>query len=337
MNFKKSISLLFVLMMLTMGLIGCSSSTSAGEEKTFKIGHIRPEATGTDKDVQWFAEQIAEKTGNKVKFDIYPASQLGDYSVVQERVSMGDVEMQLAPVGPSLNKNMGITYMPYLVTNWEDALKYYGPDSEIAKAVDEMLQEENIKLLATYPKYFGGIALKEKPDNPADMSRKDIKIRVPGTKVFELTAKELGYSATPLPFAEAFTAMQTGIVDGVIGSGAEGYYANFRDLANYYLPLNDHFEMWYMYISNDTWENLTKEEQEIFQNTAKELAEKRFASAEQETEDYEQKLRDEGIEVIEYTDEELENFAKQVRENVWPELKKEYGEELFNRVTEGVQ
>lgn len=337
MNFKKISLLVIGSMLLTVSLLGCSSSSSGEKERTLKIGHIRPDGTGTDKDVKWFAEKIAERTDSKVNFDVYPASQLGDYSVVQERVSMGDVEMQLAPVGPSLNKNMGITYLPYLVTNWEDALKYYGPDSEIAKVVDEMLQEQNIKLLATYPKYFGGIALKEKPDNPADLSKKNIKIRVPGTKVFELTAKELGYTATPLPFAEAFTAMQTGIVDGVIGSGAEGYYANFRDLTNYYLPLNDHFEMWYLYINNDTWEKLSAEEQEIFQTTAKELAKKRFASAEEETAEFEQKLRDSGIKVIEYTDEELENFAKQIRANVWPELEKEFGKELFNRITEGVE
>jgi TRAP-type transport system periplasmic protein len=338
-NYKK-FSLFVVISLLTIvGLIGCSSSSSSegeGEKKTFKIGHIRPDGTGTDEDVKWFAEKIAEKTDSNVEFEVYPASQLGDYTVVQERVSMGDIEMQLAPVGPSLNPNMGLTYTPFLVTNWEDAFKYYGPDSEIAKMVDEMLQEQNIKLLATYPKYFGGIALKEKPENPADLSKKDIKVRVPATKAFELAAKGLGYTPTPLPFAEAFTSMQTGIVDGVVGSGAEGYYADFRDLTKYYLPINTHFEMWYLYISNDTWEKLSAEEQEIFQTTAKELAAARFEAAPAETADFEQKLQDSGIEIIEYTDEELDNIAKEIRKNIWPELEKEYGKELFERVTKGI-
>ena len=43
-----------------------------------------------------------------------------------------------------------------------------------------------------------------------------------------------------------------GVVDGVIGSGAEGYYASFRDVTKTYIPANTHFEVWYMIISNES-------------------------------------------------------------------------------------
>ena len=55
-------------------------------------------------------------------------------------------------------------------------------------------------------------------------------------KAFQLLADSTGYLGTPLPFSEAFTAVQTGVVDGVIGSGAEGYYSSFRDVTKYYIP-----------------------------------------------------------------------------------------------------
>ena len=57
--------------------------------------------------------------------------------------------------------------------------------------------------------------------------------------------------------------MQTGIVDGVVGSGAEGYYASFRDLTKYYLPLNDHFEMWFLTVSKDTWNKISEDEKNV--------------------------------------------------------------------------
>jgi len=53
------------------------------------------------------------------------------------------------------------------------------------------------------------------------------KIRVPPIKSFEVTAQALGFLATPIPWADTFTAMQSGIVNGAIGGGAEGYFANF--------------------------------------------------------------------------------------------------------------
>ena len=58
--------------------------------------------------------------------------------------------------------------------------------------------------------------------------------------------------------------MQTGIVDGAIGAGAEGYYSNFKDLIKYYLPLNDHFEMWYLYINKGVWDDLSLQNKKPF-------------------------------------------------------------------------
>ena len=85
--------------------------------------------------------------------------------------------------------------------------------------------EQDITMLAAYPVYFGGIALNVENANPASTETNGIKVRVPGIKSFQLTGEALGYIPSPIPFSEAFTAVQTGVVDGVIASGAEGYYA----------------------------------------------------------------------------------------------------------------
>ena len=84
----------------------------------------------------------------------------------------------------------------------------------------------------------------------------DLYLRLRGHGL-ELTGQALGYISTPLAFSEAFTAMQTGIVNGVLGSGAEGYYSSFRDLTKFYLPVNSHFEMWFLYVSEASWKKLS--------------------------------------------------------------------------------
>lgn len=257
---------------------------------------------------------------------------------MQERVGMGDIEMQLAPAGTSVDKSLGISLAPYLVTNWEQAREVYGGDSELMKAVSGLFEEQGIKLLASYPKYFGGIALGEKPEAPADASvDKNIKIRVPGIKSFELTARSLGYSATPIPYAEAFTSFQTGIVDGVIGSGAEGYYASFRDLTEYYLPVRDHFEMWYLYMNKDLWDNLSDDKKKSIQKVSDKFEAERFKKAEKSEQEFRDKLREEGVKVYEFSDKEITSFAEKVRQEVWPKIKDEYGAELFNRVTKDLK
>ncbi|MFR5011839.1 MAG: hypothetical protein ACLTDI_13240 [Acutalibacteraceae bacterium] len=40
----------------------------------------------------------------------------------------------------------------------------------------------------------------------------------------------LGYNATPMALNDCFTALQTGVIDGMIGSGAEGYYSRLTGM-----------------------------------------------------------------------------------------------------------
>ncbi len=107
-----------------------------------------------------------------------------------------------------------------------------------------------------------------------------IKVRVPGVKAFQLLGEALGYIPSPIPFSEAFTAVQTGVVDGVIGSGAEGYYVSFRDVTTTYVPANTHFEVWYMIISNESLAALSDEDQATLKEEAASFEATRWTVAE---------------------------------------------------------
>jgi TRAP-type C4-dicarboxylate transport system substrate-binding protein len=277
---------------------------------------------------------VNKSSGGKITVDVYAASQLGNYTVVQERVGVGDIEMQLAPAGTNVTKAMGIASAPYIVNTWDEVREVFAWDNVLMKKMDEMFEKENIKLLAAYPKYFGGIALSKEPVDPKnpDVS-KNVKIRVPGMKAYEKTAEALGYMATPIAYSEAFTAMQTGIVGGIVGSGAEGYYASFRDLTKYYLPVNDHFEMWFLYMSMDTWNDLSDEEKKIVMDAASKMEEDRYAVAEAEEQDFINKLKENGTTIIEFSEEEIKVLSDKIEKEVWPEIKDEYGAEFFDSVT----
>ncbi|WHH58227.1 TRAP transporter substrate-binding protein DctP [Petroclostridium sp. X23] len=348
---KIRIALIFcITVTLISSLIGCGASDSGAtnptndnptkkvKAKVLKLAHTRPEGTEDDIAMENFAEQVNEKTNGSIKIDLYPANQLGDAFVVQERVGMGDVQMQLAYPATTADKSFGIVTAPYLVNTWEEAEQVYGLESELTKAVAKLYEKQGIKLIAVYPKYFGGIALIKEPKDYKDANvAQGLKIRVPTIKSFEQTAVALGYMATPLPFAEVFTSMQTGIIEGAIGSGAEGYYTNFKDLVKYYLPNNDHFEVWYLTMNMDLWNELTEDEQKVISDIASELVDGAFKKAKEQQAKYEEKLKEEGITVYSYTDEEIAAFAKKVREEVWPKVRSDYGEELFDSIVKSLK
>ena len=313
---KRSIALFVALAVLAV-----TSGTALAAEKAWKLAHIRPEGTAIDIALKKFAATVLEKSNGKLKIDIYPASQLGDYTTVQERVSIGDVEMQCAPMSTAVVRETGLTGFPYLVRNWEEAGKVFAPDGIMVKKINEYMARQDLNVIGTWPMYFGGILLTKEPPAPKDPNaNQGLKIRIPQIRTYEVMAEGVGYQATPLPWADTFTALQTGIVDGVIGGGAEGYLASFRDLAKYFVALNDHFECWYFYTNADLWKKLPDADRKILIDAANEMGADRWKVAQKDEEDNIKKLEELGVKVYRFSDDELAAFRSKIMKEGWPKL-----------------
>ena len=329
---KKKCSLSFLV------LIVCAIFLSGiVQAKTLKISHVRPQDTAIDKDLRWFSETLESLSGGKMKTKIYPASSLGDYTVVQERVGLGAVDMACQPPASAADKRFQVVYFPYMVKDWQQARKNYSPGAPLRKVVGELYAEQGIQLLAAWPVYFGGIALNREPVSPGDPEvAKGIKLRVPPMKTFQLMADNTGYLGTPIPFSDAFTAVQTGVVDGVIGSGAEGYYSSFRDVTKYYIPANTHFEVWYLIINKEYYDGLSAEEKTQLQSAADQFEERRWESAEADQAANEKQLADYGASIGPLTEAEIAAIADKIHKTVWPEVLKDVGEDWGNSVLKSI-
>ncbi|HVJ59149.1 MAG TPA: TRAP transporter substrate-binding protein DctP [Burkholderiaceae bacterium] len=76
--------------------------------------------------------------------------------------------------------------------------------------------EDQVKIKILGPTFFGtrqvGLKTKKKISTPADMS--GIKLRMPPGDAWQLLGRSLGANPTPMAFAETYTGLQTGAVDG---------------------------------------------------------------------------------------------------------------------------
>lgn len=315
-------------------LFGLSAMAQAAD---LKMSHVRPQGATIDEELKVFAQNVNESTNGNVSINIFAASALGDYTTVQERISVGAIDMATQPAATAAERKMQISSFPYLANSWDQARQIYGPDGIVRKTMEELYAEQDITMLAAYPVYFGGIALNTDAVSPGDPNtEKGIKVRVPGIKSFQLTGSALGYIPSPIPFSEAFTAVQTGVVDGVIGSGAEGYYASFRDVTKTYIAANTHFEVWYMIISNESLSGLDDADKEVLEAAANEFEAQRWTVAEADQGKNEQKLADLGATIVKLSDEELAAMASKVKEDVWPEILKDLGEEWGQSILDQV-
>ena len=299
---------------------------SSADPKTWKIGHVRPADSAIDKDIRTFTETVSKETDGAITFDFYPANKLGDYSVVQERVSFGEVEMYVGPFGTAVDKRLMLAFAPFLVENWQEARQLYTPGSTLMKHMDQFLLAQNIKLVGGWPVYFGGIALTEKPEAPGDPDvNKRMIIRVPPIKSFEITARTLGYTPYPITWMYAKMGLKTGMVKGMIGGGAEGY-KGLKGMVRYYVPVKDHFEYWFVYMNLDSWKGLSEKQQQVIIDAAREMEAARYDIAESDEKKNTEALKDVGIDVYELSADEYDKMRDKVRETVWPQLRKDIGQ-----------
>jgi TRAP-type C4-dicarboxylate transport system substrate-binding protein len=307
------------------------------EARTLKLSHVRPQDTAIDKDLNVFAKELNDATAGKLTAKIYPASALGDYTVVQERVGLGAVDMACQPPGAAADKRFQITYFPYLVMSWDQAKKNYSKGAPLRDTVGELYAKQGIRLLAAWPVYFGGISLNREVKSPGDPNvAKGIKVRVPPMKSFQLLADSIGYLGTPIPFSETFTAVQTGVVDGVIGSGAEGYYSSFRDVTKYYIPLNTHFEVWYLIINDDLYKKLPADQKKGLEDAALRFEERRWKTAPADQTANEKRLAGIGAKIVPVSQKEIASNAQKAKTAVWPKILddvgKEWGQQVLNKI-----
>ncbi|WP_136679982.1 TRAP transporter substrate-binding protein DctP [Neptunomonas sp. XY-337] len=309
------------------------ASVGIAQAATLKLSHVRPQGTAIDKDATMFAEAVSKATDGKLRVKLYPANALGDYTVVQERVGLGAVDMAVQPISSGVDKRFQIVSLPYMAADWADAQKKFGPGSVMRNTVSDLYQKQGIKVLGAWPVYFGGIALNKEVEGAADSSiSKSAKVRVPPIKVFQLLADNTGFIGSPLPFSEAFTAVQTGVVDGVIGSGAEGYYASFRDVTKYYVPLNTHFEVWYLIMNEERFNGMKPAQQAAISEAALNFENSRWARAEMDQAANEKRLQEAGATIVDVTPEQIANTAAKVKQNVWPVIVNDIGKEWAQEI-----
>lgn len=316
------------LFLTTAVLASTLAFTTVSQATELKISHIRPQGATIDLELQELSADIEKATAGDLKLKIFAANALGDYTTVQERVSLGAIDMAVQPAATAASRKMQISAFPYIAADWKQAKEIYGPGGAINEAMKELYAKQDIVMLSAYPVYFGGVALNREAISPGNPDiAKGIKIRVPGIKSFQLTADALGYISSPIPFSEAFTAVQTGVVDGIIGSGAEGYFASFRDVTKTYIPINTHFEVWYMVINAETLADLDSDDQASLRKAAADFEVRRWAKAESDQIANEKKLEEYGATIIQLSDKQLAAAATKARAEVWPEILNDVGVE----------
>jgi len=278
-----------------------------------------------------FAEAIEEASGGRIVMDVFAGNVLGDWVSVYEETMRGTVEIDATCLSSVYDPRTGLVYVPYLSTSWEEIKVLYGPGGFVYDTIDGILRDQGLTLLSSYPSDFMGVGIRGSlPPSPKDPDvDKGLKIRVWADPAPEGIMDWFGYMPTVLPWAEVYTSMQMGVVDGVC-TNLVSMYDFLRDITDHWIYDRSLFEGNFFIMNRELFDSLSAEDQDIIREAAIKQQDIRMAQAEQEDLKTIQNTRDFGIEVILFTEEELAEFRARAPEEIWPDLYPKIGKTILD-------
>ena len=258
-------------------------------------------------------EIIKEKSGGKMAIEIYPDSQLGDKSSLIDSMLLGENVCTLADGAFYADygvPDFGIVFGPFLFDSWDQVWKLV--DSDWYKEQCDKLEEKGLKIIASNWIYGERHTLTNVPVNTVE-DLKGLKIRVPSNEIQSKGFDVLGATSTGMALGDVYQALQTKTIDGAENPLATLYGRKLHEVAKY-LILDGHVKNFTTWVVSADWFNSLPEEQQTWLlETAEEAGEYNNEVQQAADAEYLQKMKDEGVTVVEPSEEVLAGFKEKAQ------------------------
>jgi C4-dicarboxylate-binding protein DctP len=220
-----------------------------------KFSHVVAPDTPKGKGAQRFKELAEQRTGGRVKVEVYPNSQLYKDKEELEALQLGSVQMlapSLAKFGPLGVKEFEVFDLPYLFKD-TDAFRAV-TDGQLGADLFKKLEPKGIKGLAYWDNGFHIMSANKPLHNVADF--KGMKMRIQSSKVLDAQMRALGAIPQVMAFSELYQALQSGVVDGTEGVPSNFYTQKIFEVQKH-MTLSNHGHLAYALIVNKKfWDGL---------------------------------------------------------------------------------
>ena len=138
--------------------------------------------------------------------------------------------------------------------------------SDLGAQMKKMV-EDQVKVKILGPTFFGtrqvGLKPKKKINTPADMA--GIKLRMPPGDAWQLLGRSLGANPTPMAYAETYTGLQTGAIDGQDNPLPNVQNMKFNEVMSQIVLTSHLIGFDTLAINLKTWQGMSPAKQKSFQ------------------------------------------------------------------------
>lgn len=302
----------------------------AAKPVSFKFAHFIPPIEPDSKAGVWIEKDLNENSEGLVKSKYFHSMQMGSTIEIIKKVRMGVLQggYLTGNYAPDLNSKFGIGTLAYCMDSyakWNAFLE----NPALREELFSSLEAKGLRVVDMA--YFGLYGMvTTKPARTLD-DLKSMKMRTTQAKYPLAFWKAININPVPLQWGDVMPALNQGVIDGTDQTLSVVVIQKMYDLCKYFTQ-TDHMVGLFYFVVNDKWyKKLDPKVREVITASITKNFEKARNDMMQLTEDSKVILAEKGVEVIKFSDDDM-NTLKIAEKKVWKEFEPEIGKEWLNKI-----
>ena len=246
------------------------AAAPASAQQVIRLAHVGFPGSIYDIAASEYVKRVNEALKGKVEMRHFHSSQLGTDEQMIKSIKVGAPEVFIpSTIMSTVDQKFGVFEMPYIIVS-RAHMKKVTESAEVKRALFDTLPKQGIRVIAVWENGFRHMTNNVRPIvKPEDL--KGIKLRVPSgiwrVKMF----KAYGANPSPMAYAEVYSALQSGVMDGQENPLAQIWSGKFHEVQKY-ISLTGHvYSPSYIVVSESFWQKLPPDQRQVIERLALEI------------------------------------------------------------------
>lgn len=247
---------------------GSEQSASTQDTMVLRFGSVNPPSHPFVRGANRFAELVAEKSEGRITVDIYDSGQLGSVQDHIQNTQTGALDMTMMQPGSLVDlgyTDLNVVSLPFIFRDKDHGWEFVASDLGVSMLDGMGGAGTRLVGVGYYVESPRNMFFRNRPVTTLD-DMQGLRVRVQIIDLFVDMMEALGASATPIEWAELYSALQTGVVDAA-ENPYTGYYNNrLFEVAPYYTLTGHEGSPVVTAMSQITWNRLSTADRQLIRD-----------------------------------------------------------------------
>lgn len=245
-----------------------------------------------------FKELVEERSNGRIVVHVFPGASLGGEEALNEAISIGGIDMHSG--GNNSITQFANDYLfiatPFVIEDWDHLGRvWYGPIGQEIK--DTVRKNGNIEFIGSFMRGQRHFTSNKPIVVPEDV--RGLKLRLPNVDTWIAAWEQLGAYPVPIAMHELYMALATGTVDASEGDLSQIWSLKLHEVQNCVSLTAHHIDFGHLMINAQLFNKLNEKTQQLIRQAGEDAAEYGNKLVIEFEQDLIEKLKKEGVTVVE--------------------------------------